>query len=57
MATDIRSLKEHLSNRNFLNRKPYRTASQKAEARRTAKLVDGRWVSSAPVTFHKGGAA
>lgn len=37
---------------NMLNRKPYRTASQKAEARRTARIVDGRYVSSAPVSYH-----
>jgi hypothetical protein len=37
---------------NMLNRKPYRTASQKARARATARLVDGRYVSSAPVSYH-----
>lgn len=37
----------------MLNRKPFRTASQKAEASRTAKLVDGRYVSSAPVSYHR----
>ena len=35
------------------NRKPCRTASQRQEARRTATLVDGRYVSSAPVSFHR----
>jgi hypothetical protein len=35
------------------NRKPFRTAAQKAEARRTAKLVDRRYVSSAPVSYHR----
>lgn len=35
------------------NRKPFRTAAQKAEARRTARLVDGRYVSSAPVSYHR----
>jgi len=37
---------------NMLNRKPYRTASQRQEARNTARLVDGRYVSNAPVSFH-----
>lgn len=37
--------------RDMTNRKPFRTAEQKAEARRTARLVDGRHVSSAPVSF------
>lgn len=37
---------------NMQNRKPYRTASQCAAARSTARLVDGRHVSSAPVSFH-----
>ena len=35
------------------NRKPYRTASQKEEARRTAyKGKDGAWHSPAPVSYH-----
>jgi len=34
------------------NRKPYRTANQKALARSTARIVDGRHVSGAPVSFH-----
>jgi uncharacterized protein YcgI (DUF1989 family) len=38
---------------NMHNRKPYRTAAQQHEARRTATLVDGRYVSSAPVSFHR----
>lgn len=37
---------------NMQNGKPYRTASQKAAARSTARLVAGRYVSSAPVSFH-----
>lgn len=35
------------------NRKPYRTAMQKAEARAAARLIDGRYVSSAPVSYHR----
>ncbi len=36
------------------NRKPYRTAAQKAEARRTAERCnDGVWRSSAPVSLHR----
>ena len=38
---------------NMLNRKPYRTASQKDEARRTATKVDGAYFSKAPVTYHR----
>lgn len=39
---------------NMHNRKPFRTASQKAEAKRTArKDKDGVWRSSAPVSFHR----
>lgn len=33
------------------NRKPMRTAEQKAEAKRAAVLRDGRYVSTAPVTM------
>lgn len=39
--------------RDMTNRKPYRTAAQKAEARATARLVNGRYVSSAPVSFSR----
>jgi len=39
--------------RDMTNRKPYRTAAQKAEARQYALLKDGRYVSSAPVTYHR----
>ena len=36
------------------NRKPFRTASQKAQARNTAeKCKDGAYRSSAPVSFHR----
>ncbi len=38
---------------NMLNRKPYRTASQKDEARRTSRKFEGTWVSGAPVTYHR----
>ncbi|MEE9984188.1 hypothetical protein [Agrobacterium pusense] len=38
---------------NMLNRKPFRTASQKAEARRTARKFEGTWVSGAPVSYHR----
>lgn len=37
---------------NMQNRKPYRTAGQKDAARQTARLVDGRYVSGAPVSIH-----
>lgn len=42
---------------NMLNRKPYRTASQKAEARRTAEKVGGTYYSKAPVSYHRAGKA
>lgn len=38
--------------RNMKNRKPFRTAAQKREAQRNAWKIDGRWVSSANVSFH-----
>lgn len=34
------------------NGKPYRTKAQKAQARESARKVNGTWVSNAPVTFH-----
>ncbi len=37
---------------NMHNRKPFRTAAQRADARATARLADGRYVSSAPVSIH-----
>ncbi len=57
MSNDPRSIKEHIADRNYINRKPCRTAAQKAEARRVARILDGHWVSSAPVSKHKGGGA
>ncbi|MFC5584478.1 hypothetical protein ACFPOD_05100 [Nitratireductor kimnyeongensis] len=42
--------------RDMSNRKPYRTAKQKAEAKRTAvRGEDGVYRSGAPVSFHRGG--
>lgn len=38
--------------RNMNNYKPFRTKAQKAEARRLAVQIDGRWVSTAPVSRH-----
>jgi hypothetical protein len=52
MLNNFRSIKEHLADRDYINRKPYRNAAQKADARRLAKMADGRWVSSAAVTRH-----
>lgn len=37
---------------NMHNRKPFRTAAQRQEARQTARIVDGRYVSSAHVSMH-----
>lgn len=39
--------------RNMANRKPYRTAEQQYEAKRSAVLGGGRYVSTAPVSFTK----
>lgn len=39
--------------RDMKNKKPFRTAAQKQVARETAKKIDGRWVSNAPVSYHK----
>ncbi|GEM_PF-2173970 len=39
--------------RNMANRKPYRTAEQQYEAKQSAVLLDGRYVSSAPVSYSK----
>lgn len=39
--------------RDMTNRKPYRTAAQKIEARNRANKVDGRWVTTAPVCHHR----
>lgn len=38
--------------RDYNNYKPFRTYSQKAEARRTARKVNGTWISNAPVSTH-----
>jgi hypothetical protein len=50
--------REHLAgeknpSRNMSNRKPYRTAAQRKQARATAKVIDGRHVSTAPRSYHK----
>lgn len=34
------------------NKKPYRTPKQKIEAQSSAKKSQGRWISSAPVSYH-----
>lgn len=39
--------------RNMANRKPFRTAAQQAEARDGAVLKEGRYISTAPVSFSK----
>ena len=39
--------------RDMINHKPYRTPTQKEEARKTAfKGKDGAWHSTAPVSYH-----
>lgn len=47
---DMRSVVEVEESRDMTNYKPYRTAEQKVEARRMARLVNGTWFSSAPRT-------
>lgn len=39
--------------RDMQNRKPYRTAAQKAAARANAVQVNGTWVANAPVSYHR----
>jgi len=39
--------------RSMKNGKPFRTKVQKVEAKRLAYKVDGRWVSTAPVTYNR----
>lgn len=52
---DTRTTAEADTKRSMINRKPFRTAEQKAEAKRLArKCDDGTWRSSAPVSYHKG---
>lgn len=42
------------SKRHYHNRKPFRTAAQKAEARKTAwQDARGIWHSNAPLSFHR----
>jgi hypothetical protein len=51
---DPRTTREVETTRNMVNRKPYRTKEQKAEAFATAAQIDGRYVSRfAPVSFNK----
>lgn len=38
--------------RDMKNRKPFRTAAQKRDAAKDAQKIDGRWVSSARVSYH-----
>ena len=38
--------------RNAVNRKPYRTVDQKQDARSNAVVVNGRYVSRTPVSYH-----
>lgn len=52
MNRNYRSVREHLADRDLTNRKPYRTAKQKAVASDAVRIVDGRHVAKAPVTHH-----
>lgn len=49
---NFRSVREHLAERDLTNRKPFRTTAQQAAAKATARNVAGRWVSTAPRSFH-----
>ncbi len=42
---------------NMHNRKPFRTARQRELARSDARVIDGRFVSDAPVSMHGKGRA
>jgi hypothetical protein len=62
MAKHVKEVPPHLAHQtgssrtgqvDMKNRKPFRTAKQKALARETAtKGADGAWRSSAPVSYH-----
>lgn len=49
---DTRTIRRVEETRDMENYKPYRTAAQKASARRMAQKQDGRFVSFAPVSHH-----
>ncbi len=50
--SDNRSISDHLVRRDMRNRKPFRTVAQRVVARASTRVVDGRFVSSAPVSLH-----
>jgi len=53
MTFDKRTSDVVEATRSMVNRKPYRNAAEKAEARRTAVLCnDGVYRSNAPVRYH-----
>jgi hypothetical protein len=52
LLRDNRTTREADTNRNMVNRKPYRTKELKEEGRRTAVKVDGTYVSDAQVLYH-----
>ncbi len=53
-AFDDRTTKECLGERDLTNRKPYRTKSQKCEARGNSRVCkDGATRSTAPTSLHK----
>ena len=53
MKVDNRTTRKVDEDRNYNNRKPYRTKEQKIEARRTAYKQNGTWKSNAPMSYHK----
>ena len=51
-SRNLWSTADHLAKRDLRNGKPFRTAAQRIAARASARLVNGRFVSTAPVSFH-----
>jgi len=49
---DDRTTAEVEASRSFHNRKPFRTQSQKVEARRTSRKLNGTHVSGANMSHH-----
>ena len=47
---NFRTTAEHLWDRDLTNRKPYRKAAYKADAKKIAKKVDGRWMAPTVMT-------
>lgn len=51
-ARSTAEVEEYRAKNNVPNRKPFRTAEQKATARQMAKKINGHWFASAPRSYH-----